>query len=175
MKTAATLALLSSLIVLVLAAFTTGARSPAPLRRGEGSSFRAEIHGDLHMSPAGAARFGMTGGRDRASSPSRSGPTVRTARSCSPGPTACGWSRAPTPSAGRDDGSDEIMALVMTGTASRPTGVFRGHSGYLIITSATDNVLRGRFEVDATGFLASDPENEGRPIRATGMFTATRQ
>ena len=33
MKTAATLALLSSLIVLVLAAFTTGARSPAPLVR----------------------------------------------------------------------------------------------------------------------------------------------
>ena len=76
---------------------------------------------------------------------------------------------------GQDDGSDHIMALVMTGTASRPTGVFRGHSGYLIITSATDNVLRGRFEVDATGFLASDPENEGRPIRATGMFTATSQ
>ena len=174
MKTAATLALLSSLIVLVLAAFTTGARSPAPLRRGEGSSFRAEIHGDLHMSPAGAARFGMTGGRDGVFTLSlgtdgADGSVLFTRTDgvrLVPGTYAIG---------GQDDGSDHIMALVMTGTASRPTGVFRGHSGYLIITSATDNVLRGRFEVDATGFLASDPENEGRPIRATGMFTATRQ
>ena len=30
---------------------------------------------------------------------------------------------------GRDDGSDEIRALVMTGSATRPTGVFRGHVG----------------------------------------------
>jgi hypothetical protein len=75
---------------------------------------------------------------------------------------------------GRDDGSDEIRALVMTGTASRPTGVFRGKSGYPIVTSATDNVIRGRFQVDAKGFLASHPADESRPMRATAMFVATR-
>ena len=76
---------------------------------------------------------------------------------------------------GRDDGTDEIRALVMTGSATRPTGVFRGQSGYLIVTSATDNVMRGRFQVQATGFLASDPADETRPMKATGMFTATRE
>jgi hypothetical protein len=63
----------------------------------------------------------------------------------------------------------------MTGSATRPTGVFRGHAGYLIVTSATDNVIRGRFEVAATGFLASDPADESRPIKATGIFPATRE
>ena len=63
----------------------------------------------------------------------------------------------------------------MTGSATRPTGVFRGQSGYLIVTSATDNVIRGRFQVMATGFLASDPADESRPMKATGMFTATRE
>jgi hypothetical protein len=76
---------------------------------------------------------------------------------------------------GRDDGSDEIRALVMTGSATRPTGVFRGQAGHLIVTSATDNVIRGRFEVVATGFLASDPADESRQMKATGMFTATRE
>ena len=76
---------------------------------------------------------------------------------------------------GRDDGTDEIRALVMTGSATRPTGVFRGQAGHLIVTSATDNVIRGRFEVAATGFLASDPADESRPMKATGMFTATRE
>ena len=63
----------------------------------------------------------------------------------------------------------------MTGFAARPTGVFRGHSGYLVVTSATDNVIRGRFQVAASGFLASDPADETRPMKATGMFTAIRE
>ena len=37
----------------------------------------------------------------------------------------------------------------MTGSATRPSGVFRAHAGYLIVTSATHNVIRGRFEVAA--------------------------
>ena len=76
---------------------------------------------------------------------------------------------------GRDDGSDELRVLVMTGSATRPTGVFRAQSGHLTITSATDNVIRGRFQVQATGFFASDPADETRPMKATGMFTATRE
>ena len=66
-------------------------------------------------------------------------------------------------------------ALVMTGSPTHPTGVFRGQAGHLIVTSATDNVIRGRFQVDAVGFLASDPADETRPMKATGMFTAIRK
>ncbi|HEX5962729.1 MAG TPA: hypothetical protein VFY42_03305 [Gemmatimonadales bacterium] len=166
-----------SLAVFALVAFTTRERPSSPPPVGEPSSFLAELHGDLHGSPRGEARFGLIAGRDGHPSVftlSLGGDEAKGAVLFTrthggrifPGTYAVG---------GRDDGSDEIRALVMTGTATRPTGVFRGHAGYLIITSVTDNVIRGRFEVDATGFLATDPEDESRPMRATGMFTATRQ
>jgi len=175
MMTTTTLGL-SSLIVLTLAAFTGATRPtmlPAPT---ESSSFLAELHGDLHASPRGTARFGAVEGR--------AGATMFTLSMGADGPdgsvlfTRTNGGRL-TPGtyavSGRDDGSDEIRALVMTGSAIRPTGVFRSQSGYLIITSATDNVIRGRFHVQATGFLASDPADETRPMKATGMFTATRE
>jgi hypothetical protein len=176
MKTATTLAL-SSLIVLALAAFTAEERPAARPPLAEPSSFLAEMHGDLHVSPRGEAKFGVIEGRDGRPSvftlslgaDGADGSVLFTRTNGSrlfPGTYTVG---------GRDDGSDEIRALVMTGTATRPTGVFRGHSGHLIITSTTDNVIRGRFTFDATGFLASDPEDESRPMQATGMFTATRQ
>jgi hypothetical protein len=175
MKTATTLAL-STLAVLALAAFTTRERPAARLPLVEPSLFLAEMHGDLHVNPRGEAKFGVVEGRDGRPSvftlslgaDGADGSVLFTRTNGSrlfPGTYAIG---------GRDDGSDEIRALVMTGTATRPTGVFRGHSGYLIITSTTDNVIRGRFEFDATGFLAADPGNENRPMKATGMFTATR-
>jgi hypothetical protein len=167
---------LNSLIVLTLAAFPGAARPttlPAPT---ESSSFFAELHGDLHASSRGAARFGAVeggaGGSKFTLSLGADGPdgsvlfTRTNGARLTPGTYAI---------SGRDDGTDEIRALVMTGSATRPTGVFRGQSGYLIVTSATDNVIRGRFQVVATGFLASDPADESRPMKATGMFTATRQ
>lgn len=175
MKTMTALGL-SSLIVLTLAAFTGAARPtirPAP---SESSSFFAELRGDLHASLRGTARFGTVDGGPGATTFSLSlgadgadGSVLFTRTNggrLTPGTYAV---------SGRDDGSDEIRALVMTGSATRPTGVFRGHAGYLIVTSATDNVIRGRFEVAATGFLASDPADEFRPMKATGMFTATRE
>jgi hypothetical protein len=176
MRIATTLAL-SSLTILALAAFTARERPAAPLLMAEPSYFLAEMHGDLHMSPKGEAKFGVVDGRDGRPSvftlslgaDGADGSVLFTRTNGGrifPGTYAIG---------GRDDGSDEIRALAMTGTATHPTGVFRGHSGYLIITSTTDNVIRGRFQFDATGFLASDPGNETRPMQATGMFTATRQ
>ena len=163
MKTTTSLGL-TSLIVLTLAAFTGAARPtilPAPT---EASSFLAELHGDLHASPRGTARFTLSLGAD---GPDGSVLFTRTnGAHLTPGTYAI---------SGRDNGTDEIRALVMTGSATRPTGVFRGQSGYLIVTSATANVIRGRFHVVATGFLASDPADESRPMKATGMFTATRE
>jgi hypothetical protein len=73
----------------------------------------------------------------------------------------------------RGDGTDEILALVMTGSATNPTGVFRGKSGWLIVTAASDRVLTGRFHVDGVGFVAAEPEMEDRPMIATGSFSAT--
>lgn len=35
--------------------------------------------------------------------------------------------------------------------------------GYLIVTSATDSVIRGRFQVAATGFVASEQRRERSP------------
>jgi hypothetical protein len=175
MKTPSALGM-SSLIVLTLAALTGAARPtrlPAPT---ESSSYFAELHGDVHASARGTARFGTVEGRTGgtvftlslgADSPDGSVLFTRTnGGRLTPGTYAV---------SGRDDGSDEIRALVMTGPATPPTGVFRGRSGHLIVTSATDNVVRGRFQVEATGFLASDPADETRPMKAIGMFTATRR
>ena len=176
MKTTTALGL-SSLIVLTLAAFTLK-EEPAPAQpMAEPSYYLAEIHGDLHVSTHGEARFGLV--EARGGSPAvftlslgaegSDGSVLFTRTNGTrfvPGTYTIG---------GRENGTDEILALIMTGTASRPTGVFRGRSGHLIVTSATDTVIRGRFQVEGTGFLASNPEDESRPIRATGMFTATRQ
>jgi hypothetical protein len=70
------------------------------------------------------------------------------------------------------DGADEILALVMTGPATNPTGVFRGRSGWLVVTAASDRLLTARFEVDATGFLAAEPEREDRSVNVSGWFSA---
>jgi hypothetical protein len=70
------------------------------------------------------------------------------------------------------DGADEIRALVMTGSATNPTGVFHSRSGWLVVTEASDNRLTGRFHVDGVGFLAAEPELEDQPMIATGSFSA---
>ena len=75
---------------------------------------------------------------------------------------------------GRDDGSDDVRALIMTGSVERPTGVFRGHGGTVTVSSVSDNVIRGSYRIDATGFVTADPDDESREIRAAGSFTALR-
>jgi len=167
---------LSSLIMLALAAFTPEKRPAMRPAAAEVSFYLAELHGDLHANPRGTATFGWVRGGDGAQAVF----TLSLGADDTNGSvlfTRMNGARLVPGSytiSGRDDGSDELRALVMTGSASRPTGVFRGQSGYLIITSATDNVIQGRFQVDAQGFLASNPEDESRPMRATAMFTATR-
>jgi hypothetical protein len=167
---------LSSFIMLALAAFTTEKGPTIRPAAAEASFYLAEMHGDLHASPRGTATFGWVGGGAGAPAvftlslggDSANGSVLFTRMNGArlvPGTYII---------SGRDDGSDELRVLVMTGTASKPTGVFRGQSGYLIVTSATDHVIEGRFQVDAKGFLASNPADESRPMQATAMFTATR-
>ena len=174
MSTATTLGL-TSLIVASLAGFP-GAERPTPRMTVEASSFRGELHGDLRASPRGSARFGAVEGAN--------GPAIFTLSLGADGTegsvlfTRTNAARLVPGTyavSGRDDGTDELRALVMPGPATHPTGVFRGRAGHLIITSVTDNVIRGRYQVEAVGFLASDPTDETRPMKATGMFTATRE
>ena len=73
----------------------------------------------------------------------------------------------------RANGADEILALVLTGSPTRPTGAFRGQSGWLVVTAASDRSLTGRFQLDAIGFRAAEPEREDRPVNVTGSFSAT--
>jgi hypothetical protein len=73
-----------------------------------------------------------------------------------------------------DGGADDVRALVTTGSATHPTGVFRGQSGELVITSVTESTSTGTFRVSASGFLAASPELEDRPVTATGWFRASQ-
>ena len=169
MKTAIALALGS---LMLLTAFTLNTRPPADAR----PAFSAEIAGDVSTRATGEARFGVTPGAEGApavftislGADGEEGSVLFTRRSgvrLSPGTYQV---------SDRADGSDDIRALVMTGSATRPTGVFQGKSGSLVITSASDTEIRGTFQVEARGFLAAHPEAEDRPVTVAGSFSASR-
>jgi hypothetical protein len=150
--------------VMSLAAFTATSSFSGSVTGG----LRAEMHGD--------AKFGVVNGRGTV-------PSVFTLSLGAKGTDGSILFTRPagtrlTPGTyaitGRDDGSDDLRALVMTGSAERPTGVFRGRAGTLIVTSVSDNVIRGSYRVKAVGFIASDPSAEDREILASGGFTALR-
>jgi hypothetical protein len=72
-----------------------------------------------------------------------------------------------------DSTEDGIQALVVTGSIQRPTGVFRAESGTIAITSSSLRHMAGRFELNAVGFLAAEPDRENRQLRVQGSFTAS--
>jgi hypothetical protein len=157
---------------LLLTAFSVDV-SPAA---GTRPAFSAEIAGDIAARPSGAARFGVTDGTGDApavftislGADAKDGSVLFTRRSgarLSPGTYTV---------SAREDGNDDIRALVMTGSATRPTGVFQGQSGTLVVTSANDREIRGTFRIEARGFLAAQPAVEDRPVKVAGSFTATR-
>ena len=41
-----------------------------------------------------------------------------------------------------------------------------------MITSVSDSTIRGFFRLEATGFLAAEPEREDRTVSAAGTFAA---
>ena len=149
---------------------TTGATDDAE------AGFEAEVSGDVSASPSGEARFGITGGLGDVpeiftislGANAEEGSVLFTRRSGEPVIPGTYFI------SDRTDGSADVQALVMTGSATRPTGVFQGRSGTLVITEVSDTTVRGRFRIEATGFLAAEPEREGRPVSVSGSFTATR-
>ena len=157
---------------LLLTAFTVNTR-PA---HHTGATFSARIEGEVAARPSGEARFGVTGGSGNApavftislGANAKNGSVLFTRRSgerLSPGTYTI---------SDRPDGTDDLRALVMTGSATRPTGVFQGRSGSLVISSASDREIRGTFHIEATGFLAASPELEDRPVKVAGSFIAGR-
>lgn len=173
MKTA--ILALYSLIILALTAFSLKGR-PAVWQPVDPSSYLGEIHGAVHVSTRGEARFGVIEALDGnpgvftlslgANGAEGSVLFTRTSGAALvPGTYSVG---------GHNQNPDEMRALIVAGTATHPTGVFWGTSGSLVITYASDSMISGRFQVEGSGFLASNPDDGNQPIRATGMFTATR-
>jgi hypothetical protein len=157
--------------LLLLTAFTANNRRIEVI-----PAFRAEIAGEVSARPSGTARFGVSGGAEGApavftislGADGEEGSVLFTRRSGArlvPGTYRI---------SNRADGTDDIRALVMAGSATRPIGVFQGTAGSLVVTSVGELEIRGTFRIDATGFLAAEPEREDRSVQVSGAFHATR-
>jgi hypothetical protein len=138
------------------------------------SSFRAEIRGAVATSPSGDAEFGAIQNPDRSPGAFVVSLGVRSDQGAilftrtNGTPLRVGRYRISEAA----DGAAEILALILTGSASRPTGVFRGQSGWLIVTEASERLLAGWFQIDGVGFRAAEPERDDRRVSATGSFSA---
>lgn len=71
-----------------------------------------------------------------------------------------------------EESPEEFHAMVSLGPVTAPLGAFRAVSGTVTILQSSADVIVGRYEVKAVGFMASDPENENREIVVRGGFTA---
>ena len=149
---------------------------PRPMSSGAGlSSFHAEVRGDVTSTASGEAEFGAVQNPDRSS-----GTFVVSLGVCGEQSAILFTRRNGTPldvgryriSAGAD-GANEILALVLTGSPTRPTGVFPGESGWLVVTAASDRLIAGQFQIDAIGFAAAEPRREDRRVNVIGSFSAT--
>jgi hypothetical protein len=138
-------------------------------------SFRAEVRGDVISNAWGEAEFGAVQTADHSSTA-----FVVTLGVCSEQSAILFTRRSGTPLAvgryrisERANGADETLALVLTGSPTRPTGVFRGESGWLVVTAASDRFTAGQFQIDAIGFTAAEPGQEDQHVNVSGSFTAT--
>jgi len=139
------------------------------------SFFRVEVRGDVISSAGGEAEFGAVHTVDHSSAAfvvslgvcGEQSAVLFTRRSGAP--LAVGRYRISEPA----ESEDEILALVLTGSPTRPTGVFRGESGWLVVTAASEQLTAGEFQIDAIGFTAADPGQEDRHVNVTGSFSAT--
>jgi len=136
---------------------------------------RADIRGDLVTSISGEGGFGTVRNPDGSL-----GAVVVSLGVCSDKGAILFTRRSGTPlGVGRyqisegASGGDEMMALVLAGPPTHPTAVFRGQSGWLVVTAASDRFITGRFQIGAIGFLAAEPQREDRHVNVSGSFSAT--
>jgi hypothetical protein len=81
------------------------------------------------------------------------------------------------PGAGTYEITDEpaaegIQALVVTGSPTRATGVFRARQGSVTITQSAARGISAHFQMDAAGFLVAEPDREDRGVSVKGSFSA---
>src|SRR6266850_575406 len=139
------------------------------------SSFHAAIRGDVTSDAWGEAEFGAVQAADHSSAAfvvslgvcGQQSAILFTRRTGAP--LEVGRYRISTGA----DGENEILALVVTGGPTNPTGAFHGQSGWLVVTEASDRLIAGRFQLDAPGFVAAEPQRENRHVNVTGSFSAT--
>jgi hypothetical protein len=169
MKTAIVLGI-GPLLLASLSAFSISGRPEAG-----NLAFIGAISGEVTARPSGDARFGVVQGEDGVpqvftlslGANGTEGSVLFTRKS------GARLSVGTYEISGADLETSDIRALVMTGSADHPTGVFQAQSGELVITAASDRTISGSFRIKAAGFLASSPEIEDRPISAHGRFTAS--
>jgi hypothetical protein len=135
------------------------------------ASFVAELRGVATATLRGGAEFGRARGSEH-------GPFVITmgAQSDEGAVVLTRWNGS-RPWAGEyrispDSTGDGIQALIVTGSIERPTGVFRATDGSVSITSSSLRHIAGHFELQASGFLAADPDREDHDLLVRGSFTA---
>jgi hypothetical protein len=154
--------------------------SAISVRPGDGahpSSFLADVRGHVTTNSWGEAEFGAVQGGDGPPSGfvvslgARGGRSAILFTRMSGAPLGVGRYQISDP----ENGAAELMALVMTGSPTNPTGVFRGRWGWLVVTAASDDLVTGRFQFDGGGFLAAEPRAEDRAVSVAGSFSATRR
>lgn len=72
-------------------------------------------------------------------------------------------------------GSPALHGLIVTGSPSRPTGVYRAQSGRVTVHTIQDGQLEGNFEMWARGFNATNLMDENLTITVAGSFVATER
>ena len=167
MTTSATLGL-GSVLLLLSAAF-------GPIGNTDSEhSFLGEVHGAATATPRGDAVFGTVAPVDGQPGSFSLSLGARGDDGAVLFSRASGarLSIGTYPISARHDEGDDVRALVVTGSPTRPTGVFQARSGELVITAVSDSTIRGFFRLEATGFLATEPEREDRTVTAAGTFSA---
>jgi hypothetical protein len=153
-------------------------RWPSPISTGPRSTsaqfrFFGKVRGDVSADASGPAEFGLVASGDDAppafvvSLGGRGEQSAIMFTHRSGAPLAVGRYRI-----SERDGSNEVLALVVTGPPTNPSGVFRGRSGWLVVTASSDRQLTGHFELDAIGFRAAEPEREDQAVNVSGSFSA---
>jgi hypothetical protein len=65
-----------------------------------------------------------------------------------------------------------FRAFFVAGSPEHPVGAFHGESGWVTITRSEAGRIAGAFELEASGFLATDLDDENRWVRVLGHFEA---
>lgn len=137
------------------------------------SYFEASVDGGMSARPAGEVAFGIVG--DSGSGVAAF--TITMGGGDSSGAILFTSLDGRMPAPGRYELSDTagsgFRAIYIAGSAERPTGLFRAERGSLEITASSAEHISGHFSFTGSGFLASDPSDEGSEVKVDGAFMAT--